>query len=120
LIGSYDNTSKELVRIPTVPGYGRMGFGLASTEDDKIIIVGGHNFDYETMQNVTMLDTQVQDLKWEDLPSMPSIINRIDLLNVCLFCQMELSVQVSVLLTMFCMLLADLILLDVKFYVMGK
>lgn len=74
MIDSYDNTSKELVRIPTVSGRGRMGFGLAASDDEKIIVVGGHNFDYETMQNVSMLDIHAGNLKWEDLPSMPGRI----------------------------------------------
>lgn len=69
---SYDEGSKEFSRIPTVPGNGRMGFGLAATDDDAIIVVGGHNFDYQTMRNVTMLDTQTEAMKWVDLPDMPS------------------------------------------------
>lgn len=51
-----------------------MGFGLAATDDDKIIGVGGHNFNYQTMTNVTMLDTQAEEFKWQDLPAMPSRI----------------------------------------------
>ncbi|UJR20959.1 hypothetical protein I4U23_024066 [Adineta vaga] len=49
-----------------------MGFGLAATDDNKIIIVGGHNFDFESMSNVTMLDTQAEEFKWQNLPDMPN------------------------------------------------
>ncbi|CAF0998050.1 unnamed protein product [Adineta steineri] len=66
----YNNTSKELISIPPLPGNGRMGFGLAATDDNKIIVAGGHNFDYEPMSNVTMLDTQTNNFKWENLPDM--------------------------------------------------
>ncbi len=69
---SYNNKSKELISIPTLPGNGRMGFGLAATDDDKIIGVGGHNFDYESMSNVTMLDTQAEKFEWQNLPDMTS------------------------------------------------
>ncbi len=69
---SYNNKSKELISVPTLPGNGRMGFGLAATDDDKIIGVGGHNFDYESMSNVTMLDTQAEKFEWQNLPDMPS------------------------------------------------
>ncbi|CAF4426900.1 unnamed protein product, partial [Adineta steineri] len=56
LVYSYNNISKELISIPPLPGNGRMGFGLAATDDNKIIVAGGHNFDYEPMLNVIMLD----------------------------------------------------------------
>ena len=61
-----------MVPIPALPGHGRMGFGLATTDDDKIIVAGGHNFDFESMSNVAMLDTQAKVLQWQDLPNMPS------------------------------------------------
>ena len=51
-----------------------MGFGLAATDDDKIISVGGHNFNYETMTNVTMLETQMDTYQWQSLPDMPGMI----------------------------------------------
>lgn len=72
MICSYDNNTKELVAIPPLPGNARMGFGLAATNDNKIIIVGGHNFDFESMSDVIMLDTQAEVLKWQNLPDMPS------------------------------------------------
>lgn len=72
MVYSYNNKSKELISVPPLPGNGRMGFGLAATDDDKIIGVGGHNFNYETMTNVTMLDTQADTFKWQNLPDMPS------------------------------------------------
>jgi hypothetical protein len=37
LIYSYNNESKELIPIPPLPGNGRMGFRLATTDGDKII-----------------------------------------------------------------------------------
>ena len=71
-----------MLPIPALPGHGRMGFGLAATDDDKIIVVGGHNFDFEPMSNVTMLDTQAEVLQWQDLPDMPSkLINLSKLRN---------------------------------------
>lgn len=69
---SYDNESKKLITIPPIPGNGRMGFGLAATEDSKIISVGGHDFDFESVPNVSMLDTQAETLQWQKLPDMPS------------------------------------------------
>ena len=69
---SYNNQSKELVSIPPIPGNGRIGFGLAATDEEQIIGVGGHDFNYQTMTNVAMLDTQTEKMKWEDLPDMPS------------------------------------------------
>lgn len=62
----------ELIPIPPLPGNARMGFGLGATDDDKIIAVGGHNFNYQTMTSVAMLDTQAEELKWQHLPDMPS------------------------------------------------
>ena len=49
-----------------------MGFGLAATEDDRIIGVGGHDFSYETMTNVAILDTRAESFQWNNLPDMPS------------------------------------------------
>ncbi|CAF3406885.1 unnamed protein product [Rotaria sp. Silwood1] len=49
-----------------------MGFGLAATDDSKIISVGGHNFNYETMSNVNMLDTKLDKFEWRNLPYMPN------------------------------------------------
>ncbi len=74
MIYSYNNESKELIPIPPLLENGRMGFGLAATDDDKIIGVRGHNFNYESMTNVTMLDTQAEKFKWQNLPDMPSRI----------------------------------------------
>ncbi|CAF1020068.1 unnamed protein product [Rotaria sordida] len=68
----YNNNSKELISIPPVPGNGCMGFGLAATDDDKIIVVGGHNLNYETMSNVTILDSKTDKLEWKNLPNMPN------------------------------------------------
>ena len=71
---SYVKDTKELIPLPPLPGDGRMGFGLAATDDGKLIAVGGHNFNYQTMSNVTMLDTQADKLEWQNLPDMPSTI----------------------------------------------
>lgn len=60
--------------MPPLPGNGRMGFGLAATDDEKIIGVGGHNFNYETSSNVAILDTLMDKLVWRNLPNMPSKI----------------------------------------------
>ena len=49
-----------------------MGFGLAATDDDRIVCVGGHNFNYETLSNVTILDTKAEKYEWETQPDMPS------------------------------------------------
>lgn len=49
-----------------------MSFGLAATDDDRIIGVGGHNFTYDTMTKVHMLDTRAKKFKWQSLPDMPS------------------------------------------------
>jgi hypothetical protein len=49
-----------------------MGFGLATTDDDQIIAVGGHDFSYETMTNVAILDTRTENFQWKNLPDMPS------------------------------------------------
>lgn len=68
---SYDNKNKELTSIPPLPGEGRIGFGLAATDNDQIISVGGHNFQYQTMSTVTMLDTNADKFVWEKLPDMP-------------------------------------------------
>ncbi len=72
MVYSYDNQSKELIPIPPLPGNGRMGFGLAATDDDRIIGVGGHDFSYETMTNVAILDTRAEKFQWQNLPDMPS------------------------------------------------
>ncbi|CAF0988230.1 unnamed protein product [Rotaria sp. Silwood1] len=68
----YSNNTKELIELPPIPGNGRMGFGLAATDDSKIISVGGHNFNYETMSNVNMLDTKLDKFEWRNLPYMPN------------------------------------------------
>jgi hypothetical protein len=49
-----------------------MGFGLAATDDEKIIGVGGHDFNYEAIPSVTILDTHAEKLQWKNLPDMPS------------------------------------------------
>lgn len=70
--GSYKDENKELIPIPPLPGKGRMSFGLAATDDDRIIGVGGHNFTYDTMTKVHILDTNAQKFQWQSLPDMPS------------------------------------------------
>ena len=69
---SYDNRSKKLLAIPPLSNDGRMGFGLAATEDDRIVCVGGHNFNYETLSSVTILDTKAEKYEWKTQPDMPS------------------------------------------------
>lgn len=49
-----------------------MSFGLAATDDDRIIGVGGHNFTYDTMTKVHILDTHAEKFQWQSLPDMPS------------------------------------------------
>lgn len=71
-IYSYNNNTKELIMLPPLPGNGRMGFGLAATDDNMIISVGGHDFNYETISSVNMLDTQTDKFEWQKLPDMPS------------------------------------------------
>lgn len=71
---SYDTKTDELIEIPPLPGNGRMGFGLAATETDQIIGVGGHNFDYETLTSVNLLDVNSEKLQWKNLPDMPSTL----------------------------------------------
>lgn len=71
---SYDAKNHELMEIPPLPGNGRMGFGLAATENDEIIAVGGHNFDYETLTSVNLLDINDEKLEWKNLPDMPSTL----------------------------------------------
>ena len=60
------------MEIPPLPGNGRMGFGLAATENDEIIGVGGHDFDYQTLTAVNLLDVNSVQLEWKNLPEMPS------------------------------------------------
>jgi hypothetical protein len=41
-----------------------MGFGLAATDDDQIIAVGGHD--------VAILDIRTENFQWKNLSDMPS------------------------------------------------
>jgi hypothetical protein len=99
---SYDNDSKELIPVPPLPGEGRMGFGLAATDDNKIISVGGHNFNFECMATVSMLDTRAETWQWQNLPDMPSKLTLFRRQKACawFFSEMAPLVRVSVLLRM--------------------
>jgi hypothetical protein len=79
-----------------------MGFGLAATDDDEIIAAGGHDFNYETMVDINILDTHADKLEWKNLPDMPSKVLHLKMNEYNSFSKVVLSDQALVLLIINC------------------